>query len=83
MLLLILFKSNVEVEKDLIDLISVENPEKMIRIKLYAEINNNKGLTLKNNWYVSSKNYMEVKIQMALGSNKLQRISCRLPSERL
>jgi pilus assembly protein CpaC len=55
-------KANVEIDKDLIDLINVENPEKMIRIKLYAvEVNNNKGLTLKNNWFVSSKNYMEVK----------------------
>ena len=64
-------KANVEVEKDLIDLINLENPEKMIRIKLYAaEINNNKGLTLKNNWYVSSKNYMEVKNPDGTYSNK-------------
>lgn len=55
-------KANVEIDKDLIDLINVQNPEKMIRIKLYAvEVNNNKGLTLKNNWVVSSKNFMEIK----------------------
>ena len=53
-------KADIEIEKDLIDLTKIENPEKMIRIKLYAvEINNNKGLTLKNNWFVSSKNYMQ------------------------
>lgn len=53
-------KADIEIDKDLIDLAKIENPEKMIRIKLYAvEINNNKGLTLKNNWFVSSKNYIQ------------------------
>lgn len=53
-------KAGVDTEKDLIDLINLENPEKMIRLKLYAvEINNNKGLDLKNNWFVSGKNYIQ------------------------
>lgn len=53
-------KAGIEVEKDLVDLINLTNPEKMIRIKLYAvEINNDKGLDLKNNWIVSSKNYTQ------------------------
>ena len=55
-------KADVDLEKDLVDLTSLSNPDKMIRVKLYAvEINNDKGLDLKNNWFVSSKNYMEVK----------------------
>ncbi len=33
----------------------------MIRVKLYAvEINNEKGLTLKNNWVISRKNYIRI-----------------------
>jgi pilus assembly protein CpaC len=55
-------KSGVDLKTDLVDLTTLENPDKMIKVKLYAvEINNNKGLDLKNNWFVSSKNYMEVK----------------------
>ena len=54
-------KAGIDIEKDLVDLINLTNPEKMIRIKLYAvEVNNSKGLDLKNNWVVSSKNYTEV-----------------------
>lgn len=55
-------KAGIDVTKDLVDLLSLRNPDKMVKVKLYAvEINNNKGLDLKNNWFVSSKNYMEVK----------------------
>lgn len=55
-------KAGVVIEKDLVDLINLKNPEKMIRLKLYAvEVNNSKGLDLKNNWVVSGKNYMQVK----------------------
>ena len=51
-------KAGIEVDKDLVDLINLTNPEKMIRIKLYAvEINNSKGLELKNNWLFSFQNY--------------------------
>lgn len=54
-------KAGVVIEKDLVDLINLKNPEKMIRLKLYAvEINNNKGLELKNNWFISSKNYIQI-----------------------
>ncbi len=55
-------KAGIDITKDLVDLLTLENPDKMIKVKLYAvEINNNKGLDLKNNWFVSSKNYMEIK----------------------
>lgn len=54
-------KAGVSLKEDLVDLVELENPDKMIRVKLYAvEINNDKGLDLKNNWFVSSKNYMKV-----------------------
>lgn len=54
-------KAGIDLDKDLVDLINLTNPEKMIRLKLYAvEINNSKGLDLKNNWVVSSKNFTEV-----------------------
>ncbi len=53
-------KAGVDIEKDLVDLANSVNPEKMIRLKLYAvEINNNKGLDLKNNWFISGKNYIQ------------------------
>lgn len=55
-------KAGVDLKTSLVDLVELENPDKMIRVKLYAvEINNDKGKDLKNNWFVSSKNYMEVK----------------------
>jgi len=55
-------KAGVNLDTDLVDLATLENPDKMIRVKLYAvEVNNDKGLDLKNNWFVSSKNYMQVK----------------------
>lgn len=54
-------KAGADLEKDLVDLTALRNPDKMIRVKLYAaEINNTKGIDLKNNWFVSSKNYVEV-----------------------
>lgn len=54
-------KAGINLETDLVDLVTLENPDKMVRIKLYAvEVNNDKGLDLKNNWLVSSKNYMKV-----------------------
>lgn len=53
-------KFDIDPETKVVDMLSTSNP-KMIRIKLYAvEINNNKGLDIKNNWYTSSKNYMTV-----------------------
>jgi len=54
-------KAGISLKEDLVDLVELENPDKMIRVKLYAvEINNDKGLDLKNNWFVSRKNYTEM-----------------------
>ncbi|MDD2886640.1 MAG: type II and III secretion system protein [Aliarcobacter sp.] len=51
-------KSGIDLTKDLVDLLNLENPDKMIRIKLFAvEVNNNKGLDLKNNWLFNFQNY--------------------------
>ncbi len=51
-------KANVDIKKDLIDLIYVKLPDKMLRVKLYvAEINNDEGLEIKNQWTVGYKNY--------------------------
>jgi len=50
-------KFDIDPEKKVVDILSTSNP-KMIRIKLYAvEIDNDKGLDIKNNWTTSSKNY--------------------------
>lgn len=66
----ILEKAKIDTEKNVIDTLEVAKPEKMIRIKLYAvEINNTKGVTLKNNWLVSSKNYTQVVDEDGLYSN--------------
>ncbi len=51
-------KSGIDLKNDLVDLTALINPDKMVRIKLYAvEINNDKGLDLKNNWMYSFQNY--------------------------
>lgn len=53
-------KFDIDPEQKVVDMLSSSNP-KMIRIKLYAvEINNDKGLDIKNNWVASSKNYVQV-----------------------
>jgi len=52
-------KANIDVEKDLIDLMKVNLPDKMLRVKLYvAEINNDEGLDIKNQWSLGYKNYV-------------------------
>lgn len=52
-------KANVDVEKDLIDLMHVKLPDKMLRVKLYVtEINNDEGLDIKNQWSLGYKNYV-------------------------
>ena len=52
-------KANVDIDKDLIDLIKVKLPDKMLRVKLYVtEINNDEGLDIKNQWSVGYKNYV-------------------------
>lgn len=54
-------KAGIEIEEKLVDMIKTSTPSKMIRVKLYAvEINNDEGLDLKNNWTLSSRNYMQV-----------------------
>ena len=53
-------KSAIDTEKVIVNLLSTSNP-KMIRIKLYAiEIEKGKDIDLKNNWFMSSKNYKSI-----------------------
>jgi pilus assembly protein CpaC len=48
--------SNIKI----IDLLKVKELDKMVRMKLYVvEMKNTKGKEIKNNWFISSKNYME------------------------
>lgn len=59
-------KAGIDIKKDLINLLEVEKPNKMIRIKLYVtEINNNDGLEIKNNWTVGYKNYVKSGVAVA------------------
>lgn len=54
-------KAGININEKLVDMIETLTPSKMIRVKLYAvEINNDKGLNLKNNWTLSSKNFFQV-----------------------
>ena len=54
-------KAGIKADEKLVNMIETSSPTKMVRVKLYAvEINKDEGLTLKNNWMVSSKNYMSV-----------------------
>jgi len=51
-------QAGVDTNKDLINLLQVSKPNKMIRIKLYVtEINNDDGLDIKNNWAIGYKNF--------------------------
>ncbi len=53
--ILSLLEKKVEEKSNIIDLLNIEEPDKMVRLKLYvAEINNNKGETIKNNWSFDS-----------------------------
>lgn len=53
-------KSAIDAEKVIVNLLSTSNP-KMIRIKLYAiEIEKGKDIDLKNNWFMSRKNYRDL-----------------------
>ena len=68
-----IFKSaGVDIEKDLINLLEVREPNKMIKLKLYAvEINNDKGEELKNNWnfnYTSGSTTADVNLLEAMTS---------------
>lgn len=54
-------KAGIKIDEKLVDMVDTSSPSKMIRVKLYAvEIKKDEGLKLKNNWVVSSKNYMTV-----------------------
>lgn len=48
-------KSGIDLKVDLVDLTALENPAKMIRIKLYAvEINNSNGFDMTHKWLLSA-----------------------------
>jgi pilus assembly protein CpaC len=76
-------KASVDVDKKVIDMIKVIKPSKMVRVKLYAvEINNDKGLTLKNNWMLSRKNYInttdpttKVETNVPQGSDSISKVN--------
>lgn len=54
-------KANVDIDKDLMDLIVVKRPDKMLRVKLYVTtINNTEGKDIKNQWSVGYKDWVEV-----------------------
>ncbi|MEA3553647.1 MAG: type II and III secretion system protein [Campylobacterota bacterium] len=55
-----LFQSaGVDIKKNMINLLEVRKPNKMIRIKLYVtEINNDNSLDIQNNWTLGYKNYI-------------------------
>lgn len=56
-------KFDVDPEKKVVDMLSTSNP-KMIRIKLYAvEIDNDKGLDIKNNWASSARNHTALRVE--------------------
>ncbi len=51
---------NYQSDIKLVDLIKTKEPDLMVRMKLYiAEINNDDGFEIKNNWFVSNKNYIQ------------------------
>ncbi|WP_320035937.1 type II and III secretion system protein [Halarcobacter sp.] len=53
-------KAGIKTDEKLVDMIETSTPSKMIRVKLFAvEIDNDKGLNLKNNWAISRKNSQE------------------------
>jgi pilus assembly protein CpaC len=53
-------KASIDLDKQLVDMIETSTPSRMIRVKLYVvEISNDRGKDIKNNWMVSSKNYMQ------------------------
>jgi len=53
-------KAGIKVDESLVNMIETSEPSKMIKLKLYAvEINNDDGIDLKNNWTLSSNNYLQ------------------------
>lgn len=66
----ILRKIDIKIEDQLIDLTRTINPDKMIRIKLYVvEIDNNKELTVKNDWNLLSFNDGKTSGSLNIDSN--------------
>ena len=66
----ILRKIDTKIEDQLIDLTRTINPDKMIRIKLYVvEIDNNKELTIKNDWNLLSFNDGKTSGSLSFDSN--------------
>ena len=52
-------KIGFDTDTHFVDLTHSDTTKKMVRLKLYiAEIDNNKGQTIKNNWSVGFKNYL-------------------------
>lgn len=52
-------KIGFDTDTQFVDLTHSDTTKKMVRLKLYiAEIDNNKGQTIKNNWSVGFKNYL-------------------------
>ncbi len=50
-------KANIDSDKKIINLLDINNPTKMVKVKLYVvEINNKKGKTIKNNWSLTGSN---------------------------
>lgn len=50
-------KANIDSDKKIINLLTIDNPTKMVKVKLYVvEINNKKGKTIKNNWSLTGSN---------------------------
>lgn len=50
-------KIDINSENKIVNMIKAVNPTKMVRVKLYVvEINNQKGLNIKNNWGLSGSN---------------------------
>ncbi len=58
----------------IIDLLKLEEPDKMVRLKLYvAEINNNDGETIKNNWSMGGFN--DGKTSLDVSANMLNAVT--------
>ncbi len=76
-------KAGISIDKKLVNMIETSSPSKMIRVKLYAvEINNDKGLNLKNNWTLSRKNFYQGVDEKgrffnvpASGKNKIEKVN--------
>jgi pilus assembly protein CpaC len=65
----LLKKADIDIKDQVIDLSTVKNPDKMIRIKLYVvEIDNNKSEEITNNWSVLGFNDGKTSADFAIDS---------------